>query len=111
MPRRIGQAWPTLPALDRPQHRAPGGDGVAAARGIVERRAEHREEAVAEELVHDAIMPVDDLDEDGEDRFEPLDDLGRRAARARGGEAADVDEHHADPPHRRSSRPRPSRAS
>ena len=71
----------------------------AASRGIVDWRAENGEQAVAQKLVHDPVVPIDDVDQDLENGVEAGDDLGRRA-RARGGcERADVDEHDADPPH------------
>ena len=44
-------------------------------------------------------MPVDDIDQDFEDGVEAGDDLGGRARPRGGGEVADVDKHHADPPH------------
>ena len=50
---------------------------------IVDRRAEQGEKAVAEKLVHDAAVAVDDVDQDGESVVEPLDHiLSARAARA-----------------------------
>ena len=99
MPRRIGQGSPTLLAPTALEHLARRRDRVRGLRGIVDRRAENGEQAVAQELVHDAVVPIDDLDQDLENGVEASDNLGRRA-RARGrGEAADVDEHHANPPH------------
>ena len=71
----------------------------AASRGIVERRAEDGEQTVAEELVHNAVVPVDDVHQDFENGVETLDDFGRRPGARRCGEAADVDEHHANAPH------------
>ena len=44
-------------------------------------------------------MPVDGVDQDLKDVVEALDDFGRRPRSCRRGEAADVDEHDANPPH------------
>ena len=64
--------------------------------GRLDRRAEQRQKAVAEELVHDAAMPVQDFDQDRERAVEPLDHLLRRPHPRSGGKAAEIDEHHGD---------------
>src|SRR5262249_25170681 len=48
--------------LDRGKHFARGRDGAPWRVGIVERRTKQRQEAVAEKLVHDAAIAIDDLD-------------------------------------------------
>ena len=99
MPRRIGQGLPTLLASTALEHLARRLDGVRGLKRIVDRRAEDGEQAVAQKLVHDAVVPIDDVDQDFENGVEAGDDLGRRAAARGCGEAANVDEHHAHPPH------------
>ena len=81
------------------QHLARRLDGVRGLERIVDRRAEDGEQSVAQKLVHNAIVPVDGVDQDFKNSVEALDDLGRRSAARRRGEAADVDEHDANPPH------------
>ena len=85
--------------LDAHEHLTRGGDGVRGLERIVDRRAENGEQAVAEELVHNAVVPIDDFDQNLEHVVKALDDLGRRSGARRRGEAADVDEHHANATH------------
>ena len=98
MPRRIGQGLPTL-LVDGAQHLTRRLDGVRSLQRIVDRRAEDGEQAVAQKLVHDAVVTVDGVDQDFKNGVEALDDLGRRSTARGCGEAADVDEHDANPPH------------
>ncbi len=99
MPRRIGQEWPTLLASTLVRHLTGGRDGVCGLERVVDRRPEDGEQAVAEELVHNAVVTIDDFDQNLEDVVKALDDFGRRSGARRCGEAADVDEHHANAPH------------
>ena len=89
-----------VPGVDRVQHaRAPAASACAAAGGILERRAEQGEEAVAQELVDDAVVAIDDLDHVGKEVVQQGHRLVGRAHARHGGEAADVEEQHADPAH------------
>ncbi len=66
-------------------------------RGGLERRAEQRQKAVAEELVDDAAVTIEYFDQHGECAIEPLDHLLRRPRPRARGEAAEIDEHDGDP--------------
>src|SRR5262249_60974551 len=59
--------------LDRGKHFPRGRDAAPRRVGIVERRAEQREEAVAEKLVHDPAIAVDDLDQYRKRRVQSVD--------------------------------------
>jgi hypothetical protein len=84
--------------LDRGKHFACGRDGAPWRVGIVERRAEQRQEAVPEKLVHDAAIAIDDLDQYRKRCVQSVDNLLRSAGARRGRKAADVDEHDGDLP-------------
>ena len=99
MPRRIGQGWPALLASMALNISRAALTAFAASSGVIDRRAENGEEAVTEELVHDAIVPVDNVDQDFENGVEPRDHFGGRALARRRGEAANINKHDADPPH------------
>ena len=83
MPIRSGQLDRLVDALVGFEHFARGGD--RAMRGVVrlERRAEQRQKAVAEKLVHDAAMAVEDIDQHRKRAVEAIDHLLRRARAAR----------------------------
>ena len=83
MPMRSGQLGRLVDALVGFEHFARRGDRVM--RGVVrlERRAEQRQKAVAEKLVHDAAMAVEDIDQHRERAVEPVDHFLRRAGAAR----------------------------
>src|SRR5581483_7842000 len=92
--------WPAralVDALHGDKHFARGRDRPV--RGILglEWRAEQRQETIAEKLVHDAAMSVEDLDQHGERAIESIDDILRRARARACRKAAEVDEHHRDP--------------
>src|SRR5262249_5777410 len=89
--------WPVASGillLDGGKHLTRRGDGPFGRVRIVERRPEQREEAVAEKLVHDATVTIDNIDQDRESRIQPLNNLLRRAYAGGGRKAANVDEHH-----------------
>ena len=79
MPMRSGQCVRRVDALHRGQHFARRGDRVVRGVGRLERRAEQRQKSVAEELVHDAAMAIEDIDQHREGAVEPIDHLLRRA--------------------------------
>ncbi len=99
MPMRIGHAIALILLGDGTKHLASGGDGIGRGSGILDRCPKHGQEAVAEELVDDAMVPVDDLHQKCERGIEARDNLGRRPLTGCGGEAADVDEHDANAAH------------
>jgi hypothetical protein len=68
----------------------------AGGQRIVERRAKHRHEALAQELVDEALLAVYRLDHEGETAVEKRDNLLRRALAPLRRKVADVKEHHAD---------------
>ena len=82
-----------------PEHLARRLDGVRGFKRIVDRRAEDGKQAVSQKLVHYAVVTVDGVDQDFKHGVEALDGLGRRSTARGCGEAADVDEHDANPPH------------
>ena len=94
MPSRSGQSLPAFCALHRLEDLARRGYRALAGVRILQRRAEQRQKAVAEKLVHDAAVAIDDLDQHLEGAIEPPHHLFRRALARGGGEAADIDEHH-----------------
>ncbi len=61
-----------------------------------QRRAEQRQESVAQKLVHDAAVAVEDVDQHGKGAVEPVHHFLRRARARAGGEAAEIDEHDGD---------------
>src|SRR5436305_5062229 len=61
------------------EHLARGGHRVMRSVIGLQRCAEQREKAVAEKLVHDAAMAVEDVDQDREGAVEAVDDFLRRA--------------------------------
>ena len=77
-------ADPQRPAADlvdlvhRHEHFARRGDRMLRGVGRLERRAEQRQKAIAEKLVHDAAMAIEDIDQDRERAVEALDHLLRR---------------------------------
>ena len=93
MPMRNGQSLPAFCSSIGDEHLARRGDGTLGRLRIVERRAEQCEEAVAEKLVHDAAVAIDDLDQDREGRIQSLNNLLRRAHAGGGRKAANVDKH------------------
>ena len=60
------------------------------------RRAEHRQRGVTLELVDQPVVPVDLVDDDGEEPVQQFDDLGRGPAGHQLRGADDVDEDHRD---------------
>jgi hypothetical protein len=70
---------------------------AAATAPVRERSAEDGHEAAAQKFVDDAVVPVDCLDHELEERFEIVNDLFGRALLGERGEVADVEEHDADP--------------
>ena len=120
MPVTASPIWMPMPTLQRAagsracsRHRPrssmprPAASALAAAAGSAQRRAEQRQEAVAQELVDEAVVAVDDLDHLGKEVVQQRHRLVGRARARHGGEAADVEEQHADRAHlaRRSSAP------
>ena len=97
MPMRSGQLRRAVGPFVRRQHFARGGDRVLRGVGRLQGRAEQRQESVAEELVHDAAMAVEDVDQHRERAVQPIHHLARRAGAGARGETAEVDEHHRDP--------------
>ena len=96
MPSRIGQGRRGC-CVDGAGHRARRLDGVRSLDRVVDRRAENGERPSSRNLF---TMPLcRSKVKDFENGVEARDDLGRRAGARGRGEAADVDEHHADPPH------------
>ena len=96
MPIRSGQRVARVDALHRRQHFARRGDRVLRGVGRLERRAEQRQKSVAEKLVHDAAMAVENFHQHRERAVEPVDHLLRRARPRACGETAEIDEHHGD---------------
>jgi hypothetical protein len=74
-------------------------DGVRRLKRILDRCPEDGEQAVAQELVHYAIVRIDDIDQDLENGVDAGDNLGRRAPARCFCEVTNVNEHDADPPH------------
>ena len=83
MPMRSGQLGLPVGVLVRRQHFPRGGDRVMRGVGRLQRRTEQRQESVAQELVHDAAMAVEDVDQHREGAVEPIHHLPRRARTAR----------------------------
>ena len=67
-----------------------GGGGMVGER---QRQVEAGKQAVADEIVHHAAVPLDDRHHGGEVGIQDLRDLGRRHALRQAGEALDVGEH------------------
>src|SRR5206468_4063910 len=65
-------------ALHRLEHLARRLDRAARRIGVGQWRAEQRKKTVAEELVDDAVVAIDDLDQHGERAVEPMHHFGRR---------------------------------
>ena len=96
MPIRSGQLGRLVDALVGFQHFARRGH--RAMRGVVrlERRAEQRQKAVAEKLVHDAAMAVEDIDQHRKRAVEAIHHFLRRAGAGARGKTAEIDEHDGD---------------
>ena len=93
--------WRTAPpnaAVTRSSSREPCGalqrgvHGVHRVIGIVERRAEHRHDGVADVLVDEAAVRLDDVGHGGEVFVHRRDQVGRRDFLPNGGEVRDVGE-------------------
>ena len=83
MPIRSGQLVAFVDALVGFQHFARRGDRPVRGVRRFQRRAEQRQKAVAQKLVHDAAMAIEDLDQHGKGAVEPVHHLLRRARAAR----------------------------
>src|SRR5439155_2842728 len=76
--------------IHRDQHVAGRGDRAVRRLLGLERRAEQREESVAEKFVHDAAMAVEDFHQHRERAVEAIDDVLRRTRARRGGKTAKI---------------------
>ena len=85
-----------VPVVDGGQHGLPGGERVSCGLGVFERRAKQGQKAVAQELVDDAVVAIDDVDHLGKEVVEQRHRLVGRPLAGHGGEAADIEEQHAD---------------
>ena len=83
MPMRSGQLVALLTRSFAVEHFARRGDRVMRGVGGFQRRTEQRQKSVAQKLVHDAAMAVEDIDQHRERAVEPVDHLLRRARAAR----------------------------
>src|SRR3984957_11456145 len=99
MPRRIGQGLSTLLASMALSISRAVSTAFAASRGSSIGAPKMASKPLPQKLVHYAVVPVDGVDQDFKNGVEALDDLGRRSTARGGGEAADVDEHDANPPY------------
>ncbi len=66
---------PVIVLRHRGQHFLRGRDRARRRIGIRNRRAEQREKAVAEKLVHDAAMAIENLDQHSKGVIQPRHDL------------------------------------
>ncbi len=96
MPMRSGQMRRLVDAVVGLEHLARGSHRMLCSIFGLQRRAEQSEKAVAEELVHDAAVAVEDVDQHRKGAVEPVDHFLRRALAGAGGKAAEIDEHHGD---------------
>ena len=78
------------------QHFARRGDRPVRRVRRFQRRAEQRQKSVAQKLVHDAAVAIEDVDQHGKRAVEPVHHFLRRAGARAGGEAAKIDEHDGD---------------
>ena len=83
---------------DPEQNGARGFDGVPALLAVVHRSTEHSHETVAQKLVDDAAMVVDQRDHEAKQGVEIIHHLGRRTLAGDAAEVADVEEHYAHVP-------------
>ena len=97
MPIRSGQLDLAVDAFVGFEHFAGRRDRVVRRVGRIERRAEQRQKSVAEKLVHDAAMAIEDVDQHRERPVEAIHHFPRCAGAGAGRKAAEIDEHHRDP--------------